>query len=506
MRRLPLSLIALAALASHAQAQLLDVKVTRETVRNVPGIKVVTADGEVLVEPNGQPIIKPSKLQATWEMEVKPGGFDLVVTLNNTTGECQPRPSVMLRGIQIGGEFEYLDGRDLGHVRKGSHKQGQGIFYAGFDYPDDLYAPVAMIKNGKFAVGAAMIYDPLTARHGVTAVQHTEGGSYFGTSGLGFNLHEIDRRYLQPRGRVALEPETTQHYRVTYRFAKPDQDKWLAALEPYREHFRATWGGVKYKVDLRPVFGETMALYKNINDGNPRGYHPKFRYDNVGWKPMVDEFVERGTDKGYQRVMIWCASGLYSKGSNFPCEFMTEWPAKLVETADELKRLEKAGAKVGHWWGRAGQVSGGWNTARMWVRDMGVPSDVEAGLAELRLARQRGAKMVGLDASGTMPLWHRLPWLRLIQKEFPEIEFITEAADCDIMHTLAPTFMTYQRQDGPAVLADWLNPGHESWIMLRWQDVNQENFDRIAGWRCVPMTMSIGVKHDAATFQSPAKQ
>jgi hypothetical protein len=175
-----------------------------------------------------------------------------------------------------------------------------------------------------------------------------------------------------------------------------------------------------------------------------------------------------------------------------------------VETADELRRFERAGVTLGMWWGRAGQVSGGWNSGRMHVRDTRVEADVAAGLAELRLAAARGADEVGLDAVTLTGLWQRRPWLARARRDFPGMNLVTEAEDCDIMHTLAPTFMTFERQNGPAILADWLNPGHESWVMLRWQIVNRENFDALVARGLVPVTMSRAIEHDASLFNRPA--
>lgn len=483
---------------------LLDVKVEQVEVNGVPGIRVTDSTGRVLVEPNGQPIVGSTKCHADWDMDVVPGGFDIRVTLQNKTQQSQPRPDVMLRGIRIAERFQYLDARDLGRVRSETRKPGQPIFWAGWDYPDDLYAPVAMLANEQFAVGVSLIYDVMTARHSVIMSMHTEGGKFAGTSGIGANLNVRAPAWAQPVGRLALEPETTAHYRLTLRFARPEN--WLDTLSPYREHFLRQWGKVKYKADRRPVYGETMALdgYRDA-EKNPRGYPPHARYDQVGFKPIVDEYEQKAVSAGYRRVMIWASAGLYMRGPNYPCEFMTEWPAKLVETRGELDRLTRAGVTVGHWWGRAGQVSGGWDTGRMWVRDMGVAADVQAGLNELKLARDRGANEVGLDASGAMPLWQRIEWVRLIQKEFPTMRFITEAADCDIMHTLAPTYMTFERQGDQPVLADYLNPGHESWIQLRWQLVNQKNVDTITGWGCVPVTMSRAIRHDASAFSAGSR-
>ena len=497
------SLLLAAATALPAERGLLDVKVSTVTVRGVKGVRVVPAEGgEPLVEPNGQPLFTRGACKVDYRVEPAPGGFDLLAAVNNPTKQPQKRPRFLLRGVRLGTAFTYLDARSLGHLYQREVQRGKPIFWFGMTYPDDLYAPVVMMHNDRFAVGVSLIYDLLTEKHHVRGQCYTEGGAWFGTAGIGFDLHVDTPRHRSPQGRVLIEPGATQRYRFTVRFAKPGT--WRAALEPYRQHFRKRWGGVRYEADLRPVYGETMALTKFINAENPRGYHPKRRYDRLGWKPMVDEYMTKAVANGYRRVMVWCASGLYSTGSNYPPEFMTEWPQKLIDTAAELTRLKQAGATLGMWWGRAGQVSGGWNTGKMWDLDVRKPSDVAAAMAELRLAAQRGTDEVGLDAVSYIPTWDRVAWIPRIQTAVPKLRFITEPANCDILHTLAPTFMTFARQHDPPVLADWLNPGHESWIMLRWQEVNQANFDKIVGWRCVPVTMSRAVKHDATRFQTPA--
>lgn len=500
--RLRPTIALLAALAGASWAgPLLDAKVEEVEVRGAKSIRVTTADGESLVEPNGQPIIVAGagKCHASYEVKPMPGGFDVLVTLENRTNQSQPRPSILLRGVQIGGRFTHLDPRGLGQLHEVERKRGDPIFHNAYDYPDDLYSPVAMLRNDRFAVGASLIYDLLIDRHSVNGVIYSEGGQFYGTSAIGFDLAVPG----QVSGRPRLEEGTTEAYRVTFRFAKPAD--WQATLEPYREFFRERYGKVRYRADRRPVYGEVMALDKFVKPDDPRGYPPDRRYDQLGWKPMVDYYLEKAAANGYRRVMIWAAAGLYQKGPNYPVEFMTAWPDKLVQTRGELGRLKAAGLTVGHWWGRSGQVSGGWNTGRMWRRDIGMPGDVKAGLAELDQARARGADEVGLDAFTEMPAWQRLVWLERIQKDYPTMRFITESSDCDIAHTMAATFVTIEQQPQPPMLADWLNPGHETWIMLPFQQVNQANFDKLTGWGCVPVTMSVPIRHDAAKFGGPGQ-
>ena len=43
----------------------------------------------------------------------------------------------------------------------------------------------------------------------------------------------------------------------------------------------------------------------------------------------------------------------------------------------DLYALRDQGMTLGMWWGRAGQVSGGWNTGSMWVLDPNDPKDIE---------------------------------------------------------------------------------------------------------------------------------
>jgi hypothetical protein len=147
------------------------------------------------------------------------------------------------------------------------------------------------------------------------------------------------------------------------------------------------------------------------------------------------------------------------------------------------------------WWGQAGQVSEGFTSRRIHERRLGSPGDVEAGVAELRLAQARGIDEIGLDAINAMPLWERFEWLRQMQARFPSLRFVTETHDCDIMHTIAPTFYNWRDHDTPPILPDWLNPGHETWVQLWYNESDRARFDRIRSWGLVPVTMSTVVPH-----------
>ncbi len=477
-------------LASPAASALLDVRTSWETAKGERGVRVeLPGDDTPLIAPNGQPLLSESACETELDLEPQPGGFDLLLTVRNGTDEPQTRPAIHLTGINLARKTTHLDARDLGHLHELDATGKTSMWSGRFSYPDDLYAPVLAVWDERFAIGLSLVYDVMEAKHDISTFWGAEGGAYTGTYRVHFHLDVKEPKIPETS---FVQPGAWREYRLMVRFAKPED--WLDTLEPYREPFRGLYGAVRYEADRTPIWGQPLSQGEYMED-NERGYSPTWRTDLRGWKPTVDWIFEEVLSKGYRRVMLWNPQGLYRVGSNFPPEFMTEWSPKMVETAGELERFREAGVTLGFWWGRASQVSGGFNTGKMWVRDIRNPEDVEAGDRELRLAENYGTDEIGLDAFGAIPLWDRYPWLLRIQEQFPSMRYITEAADCDIMHTIAPTFCTWRRQSQRAVLADWLNPGHETWIQLRWQEVTPERFQQVRDWGLVPCTMSRTVEH-----------
>ncbi|MFW6161524.1 MAG: hypothetical protein ACODAJ_02075 [Planctomycetota bacterium] len=467
---------------------MLRVRVSWQTVEEVRGIRVERPGGEEpLMEPNGQAMLSETGCETELRMTPAGGGFDLRLTVRNPTDEPQQRPTVMLTGIGLAPKTTHLDARQVGSLHERDASGRPSMWSPRLSYPDDLYAPVLMIHDQRFAVGVSLMYDVLKLKHSVATFWGAEGGRFKGTHRIHVHLDAGKTPHPVPPGAV-------QTYRLAVRFARPE--RWLDTLEPYRRYFRDRYGGVRYQADLRPVWGQPLSQGEHMKD-NPRGYSPTWRTDIRGWKPTVDWILDHVVAKGYRRIMLWNPQGLYRVGQNFPVEFMTEWSGRMVATSDELGRFEQAGVTLGMWWGRSSQVSGGFNSGKLWLRDIQNPRDVEAGDRELRLAVERGIDEVGLDAFTLIPVWDRRPWLRRIQRKYPSLRFITEAADCDVLHTLAPTFCIWRKQSQPPLLADWLNPGHETWLQLRYQQVTPERFRQVRAWGMVPVTMSRTVEHEA---------
>lgn len=463
----------------------------------------VTAPGiaQPLVRALERGLFTQNKCELKYELEKVPGGFDVVFEVWNPTKSLQKRPAFNLHGIFMGRFLTYLDARDLGCLvdfelgKTNSEPATKTVAYRfnkASTYPNN-YSPVAVLFNKSFAVGVSLIYSLPESKHWVgfrySNYEHMQ--ELLGHLRIEVDLYARRQGYMEPRGRPLLEPGGSDRYRIAVRFAEPEH--WLDTLEPYRRFFRETYGEVQYEADLRPVYAVGTAQADLPSADNPRGYFPDSRLDLAGWRPVVERVKRQGIGNGYERVHIWSPSGLYRVGENYPPEFMTRWLPKLEETLPVLHELRDQDMTLGAWWGRAGQISGGWNTGSMWVLDPADPEDVEAAFAELELAEERGFVEIGLDGWRLIPVWDRFAWMKRMQERFPTLRFITEGNDPDIGHVLAPG---YCGQDcGPPLLANWLNPGHESWRQLNPRKfTTSEQVQEYVDWGLVPVIFARGLE------------
>lgn len=467
------------------------------------GFLEVTAGEKILLKTAVKELCQGIPCQQTDIMPVE-GGVDILVTYDNQSGDPADRGGIDISGIRLGDEMVWLDGRAVGVFRSENLTKKKAHQSRPYMYPRDLYSPVITLADAATAVGVSVLYDILEVKANLTIgfsmVKTGEQAEYTVNIRFGAQMptHKPTIKQIDTR----IPPHTKEQYRIAVRFSSPDQP--LATLEPYRRFFRSKYGDVQYEPDLRPVFGWSVSNGSDRKPENPQGFAggDTLRADLNGWKPTVDKLLQVAAETGYRRIMLWKPSGTYeTANNNFPSEFMSVWPKKMVESAEELKRFRDAGITLGYWWGNAGVVSGGWDTGVAWPRDITNPADIAAGEKELELVKRYYGDEVGLDAYSFIPLWERLPWTKHMQRFCPEQRFITEPADCDILHTITPTFCVEVRQDGPAVLANWLNPGHETWLRMRSPaDETELWFNRCIDWGMVPLFIgprTLGlVRHD----------
>ena len=96
--------------------------------------------------------------------------------------------------------------------------------------------------------------------------------------------------------------------------------------------------------------------------------------------------------------------------------------------------------------------------------------------AELDPAVSTGASLIGLDAFShtETPVWELYGFLLQAKARYPNVKFCSEGRCCDILHTLAPTWIDGYRfrirpgaellvTSEPFLLANFLLPGNETW-------------------------------------------
>jgi hypothetical protein len=82
-----------------------------------------------------------------------------------------------------------------------------------------------------------------------------------------------------------------------------------------------------------------------------------------------------------------------------------------------------------------------------------------------------GATTIGLDAFSGVDPWSGWAFLDIVQSTHPDLKLVIEPMTSDLFHNRAasylwvtrPTSQSGRQASGRHALADYLNPGHETW-------------------------------------------
>ncbi|MBC7772483.1 MAG: hypothetical protein H7210_08325 [Pyrinomonadaceae bacterium] len=424
-------------------------------------------------------------IETTVDFRPQPTGADIAYTLVNN-GTVPARMGRFTFGkIDLGPNISYPN-----FVRIGETKTADinNYAYQGLMYPLGVYSPAWVLQNEQYSVGISIQYPILDYKHDVRVMlgstSATADPAVYGRRGwfVEFRFSDLgEGRPFPNPGYMA--PGERRTYVVSLRITKNPAD-WIRTLVPYRNYFRSMYGGVSYRRDPRPIRPVLMALEHLISPNNPNGWNgfSRERPDLYSFRPWVDNIKN---NPNYERTMLWAPTGLYDerRDLNYPFQFTSRWLddpqlASALDQENGFPSVARAGKTLGLWWGRAVQVSRTWNPTGMENFDFNNRDHREMAFREMDVAVQAGATDIGLDTftPSVSPIWHLYPWIRMLRERYPTIKFCTEPLSCDILHTQAAVFafgwsLDMPRDGGPNwntftnpyYLADFLNPGHETW-------------------------------------------
>lgn len=458
------------------------------------------------------------------------GGVNIVYTISNPTGQSQMPPDLRVEGItqRTSGDYYILDTRDSGYIRNVSRGGSLDNLYMGSNgrqnsccnstltYPAFYYSPVIVTHDGDFTVGSALLYPQFQYNHEVVPqLNKITSGLQAGT--WRHEYREFQKGYYGPStDPTLLTPGEQRTYTITLRFTQPRA--WILTLDPYKKYFRQTYGAPDpvRPQDLSPVLLDPIATVERFNrPNNPRAYNLFPPYDTLftqGWGPYITARIAYMQSHGFNRAMLWAASGLYAmdtpcrtplepvgyggQACNYPPAFMDFLPI-LESTANLFQSFNQNNLDLGFWWGRSSQipVPDQWDPPQVVDADYNNPTQLAYLDNQLQLAADRGVKTIGLDYfGGTMAdqVW-RINRMR--QQTNNQIAFVHEGSGPDITHRLTANFFNqypwWTQWDksviaGPDVLSNYLNPGSEDWYLYL-IDESCSQVQRDISWGLTPM-------------------
>jgi len=473
-----------------------------------------------------------ASLEPEVEIVEHPNGFDLVYTYTNDRTQPMPLGVLDVDGIRLDGDFWWRGfTRDGGLVARDEEDPRDSYM---FSYPQGHkanYSPVAVVETPTHVIGISLLYPLFEYKHDVRGrlqevrLENDPGHWAFRwkLSDLGYEAGRVKLDY-----EALLPPGETRQYTVAVRVTN-DRERWLETLAPYREYFHSLYGDVAYERDPRPVHPITLAGGGKLSHDNPYGFRiERFRPDLYGWGPLLEWLGDR-RDLSGKRVMFWQPSGLQriNRSRNFPFKFTSFWNEgdehghAMGDAAEEFNRFaSQNNVDVGFWWGSSSRVAERWDQPGFEYFDIENPEHVALAFHELEGAVAAGATIIGLDAFGGdahVPTWDLARWIEMMQVRYPGVRFITERNKPDVLHRLAPTYyQAYDKTirnpsslseirviDEPLYLADYLLPGHETWLSLRYilvdrargidvdDDFNRREYERALRNGFIPVTFGL---------------
>ncbi|HZW10465.1 MAG TPA: hypothetical protein VFF69_11230 [Phycisphaerales bacterium] len=456
----------------------------------------------------------------TIEVVPQPMGMDLVYTYTNSGAATRPLSDMRLGALVMPDELIMQDANMLGgQDAEISHDNKPTIAYT---YPSNIYSPVYVLRDAEFAVGVSVLYPLMEYQHDVqlrlgSAPTNGPADQPRGWM-LDLRVSTLDGDTSGKKGWVSfpaeVAPGQSKSYTVAVRFSKRPAE-WVRTLTPYRDYFRDLYGGVQYDRRDGAIQGYSTGAEMHISANNPFGFRSeKLRPDLHGFGPMVNHLLSA---EGWPEVMVVKPTGQYlnNRDWNYPFLFVSQLDSTpQFQTAFDpgvgLASIPRRGRELSLWWGRALQVAAQWDPVACDPLDINNADHRARGRAELEAAARLGATSIGLDcfSHNTVPVWDSYRWLRDMEKDFPQFRFIVEPMASDVLHTLAPTWLRgweereselerpedVYRFTGPHMLADFLLPGHECVLAMRYQALldefgipeSQERIDndaaRFASW------------------------
>ncbi|MGE0302279.1 MAG: hypothetical protein AB7Q91_06120 [Phycisphaerales bacterium] len=471
----------------------------RLAVEGEDRVLVDRAGSLALWGPGTRPSIRPDI-----DILPRPDGFDLVASFHNTENKRRSPGVLYLPGIRFPRVVRtrdfYVDAKPR-TIDRGT--SGGTYFGGGNVYPGSIYSPVAIIGDDDYTLGVSLLYPVLDYKHRTfirSEVPNLAGGALPQVWQVRFELNPSGVtggiQQWSPEGDLAPDERRTYRLcvRVMRRHASENDagapQEWLRLLEPYRSYFAHRYGPVEYTRDPRPVQAVSISYPGNITVTNPNGFvGPTTRPDLFGWGPWAAN-LRLHTARGWHRFMLWAPSGLFyqSRGFNYPFQFTSGWlrlPAAreslgllhafATETAPQAREL-------GLWWGHSANYHATWEPQSEPLLDPSDPEHLAAIHRELDGADAAGATMIGLDTFPRMSEWVSIPYLRDLRARHPRLRFLVEPMPCDVLHRVAsayilgtrpPTQISF-RVENPHYLADFINPGHETWAAIHENDIRAE--------------------------------
>src|SRR5207249_3767796 len=139
-------------------------------------------------------------------------------------------------------------------------------------YPGELYSPAVVLSNEDYAVGLSIQYPVLEARHevrlGLTGIPGAAGANTCAWVAR-FQLGGTTQRLAHG---AEIGAGQTRTYVVSLRVCASPKE-WVRTLLPYREFFRATYGGVRYARRPEPIMSVAMSDPALLSRQNARGWN-----------------------------------------------------------------------------------------------------------------------------------------------------------------------------------------------------------------------------------------